>query len=135
MSETVVLDSSAVLAFLLGEAESDEVEEMFEGAQKTDTQHLMTAVNWGEVLYVMARRLAHEDVLPVVSAFEQLPIAVVDAGRDLALEAARLKLVHHIGFADAFAAALAIAADAPLLTKDADFDSLEADGLTVRHLS
>lgn len=135
MSETVVLDSSAVLAFLLGEPESNEVERTLDEARTTGTQHLMTAVNWGEVLYVTARRPAHEDVLPIVSAFERLPIAVVDAGRGLALEAARLKLVHHIGFADAFAAALAIAAEAPLLTKDADFDPLGEDGLTVRRLS
>ena len=134
MSDVLVLDSSAVLAYVLGEPGADEVERALEDARDSDTRHLMTSVNWGEALYVTAGRLAHEDVLPVVAAFDELPIAVVDVGRRLAVEAARFKHVHRLGYADAFAAALALAADAPLLTADADFDALRPEGLQLRRL-
>lgn len=135
MTDVLVLDACAVLAYMLGEPGADEVERLLVEARSAGDRHLMTPVNWGEVLYVSARESKHEDVLPTVAAFGELPIAVVDSGRALALEAAHLKHVYRIGSADAFAAALSISTGAPLLTKDSGFEALESEGLQLRFLS
>lgn len=134
MSSVVVLDSSAVLAYLRDEPGADDVERVLLEAEASDTQHLMTSVNWAEVLYIAARRFELEDVAPAVAAVDQLPIGVVDAKRGLALQAARLKHTYGLGLADGFAAALALLLDAPLLAKDADFDVLRNEGLKLQRL-
>jgi len=52
----------------------------------------------------------------------QLPIQVKDVDMELAQAAARLKAQHNLPCADCFAAALAQARKATLVTSDKDFD-------------
>jgi predicted nucleic acid-binding protein len=95
----------------------------------------MTTVNWGEVLYKVSQRAGSAAVPPLVEKLDGMPIVLVDVDRDLAVRAATLKASRGLGYADAFCAALALTLDAPLLTCDDDFDSLERDGvLAVRRL-
>jgi predicted nucleic acid-binding protein len=89
----------------------------------------MTTVNWGEVLYRIEQLEGAAAVASLIEKLDGLPIILVDAGRDLTVRAAALKASRGLGYADAYCAALAIALKAPVLTCDADFDSLERDGL------
>lgn len=134
MSEPVVLDASAVLAYLHREDGADEVERLLLGAFADGTRHLITSVNWAEILYASAREAAYEDVAEVAAALDQLPVHMVDAGRDLSVTAAEFKVSHGLGLADAYAAALATRLDAVLLTADADFDVLAPEGAKVRRI-
>jgi predicted nucleic acid-binding protein len=54
----------------------------------------------------------------------QLPIAVIPADLDRATRAAALKQKHNLGYADAFAAELAIERGAWLVTADPEFSRL-----------
>ncbi len=60
-----------------------------------------------------------------------LPLAVVSADADPATYAAEIKARQALSLGDAFAAGLALAAEAPLLTGDADFLPLAEHGLAL----
>ena len=134
MSESLVLDSSALLAYLQEEDGADEVEQALLGASTAGTRHLITSVNWAEILCAAARQVRYEDVADVAAAVDQLPVQMVEVGRDLSVIAAGFKCERGLGLADAYAAALAMLLDVPLMTTDADFDALGAQGLKVRRI-
>ena len=77
----------------------------------------------GEVVYTVSREQTVA-VEAVVALLDSLPIELVPAGRSLASVAARLKADRRLDYADSFAAALALALDAPLLTGDPHFREL-----------
>jgi PIN domain nuclease of toxin-antitoxin system len=128
-SSLPVLDASAVLALLLDEPGADLVQSIADRAAHDATPCPMTTVNWGEVLYRIAQTAGPAAVPSFIEKLDGMPIALVDADRDLTVRAAMLKASRGMGFADAYCAALAIALDAPVLTCDSDFDDLERDGL------
>ncbi len=85
----------------------------------------MSIVNVGEVYY---RSVKNRDLKYAGKVLTLLHSAVtsISAGDDLVMHAARLKARYPISYADAFAAATAIAQNAPLISGDADFRLLEA---------
>jgi len=111
---TVVLDSWAVLRLLEGtEPAASRVQAELEG----DSRPVMSWINLGEVFYVVRRLHGHEAAESVVRDLRpQLDLDLPDATR--VLEAATIKADHAMAYADAFAAATALAHRAPLLTGD-----------------
>jgi len=122
-----VLDAWAVIAYLRGEAAGEVVRDLLAGAREAGAALPLSVVNWGEVVYVTMRARGREEAVRVVAALDGLPVAVVDADRDLTSRAAVLKAEHRLSYADAFAAALALALDLPLLTGDPEFRALEPE--------
>jgi len=55
-----------------------------------------------------------------------LPIELVEANKDLTLQAARLKASHRMSYADCFAAALAMKRKCELVTGDKEFKQVES---------
>jgi len=111
---TVVLDSWAVLRLLEGtEPAASRVQAELDG----DSRPVMSWINLGEVFYVVRRLRGHEAAESVVRDLRpQLDLDLPDATR--VLQAATIKADHACGYADAFAAATALARHAPLLTGD-----------------
>ena len=111
---TVVLDSWAVLRLLEGtEPAASRVEAELAG----DFRPVMSWINLGEVFYFVRRLHGHEAAESVVRDLRpQLNLDLPDATR--ILEAATIKADHTLAYADAFAAATALAHQAPLLTGD-----------------
>jgi predicted nucleic acid-binding protein len=111
---TVVLDSWAVLRLLEGtEPAASRVQAELEG----DIRPVMSWINLGEVFYVVRRLHGHEAAESVVRDLRpQLDLDLPDATR--VLEAATIKADHAMAYADAFAAATALAHQASLLTGD-----------------
>lgn len=110
---TVVLDSWAVLRYLEDASPAAEAVNDLLGREKP----LMSWINLGEVHHVL-RRLHGEDA--ATEAVRDLR-DVIDArlpDERLVVDAARIKAVHPMAYADAFAAALAVARDATLWTGD-----------------
>ena len=134
MGETRVLDASAIVAVLRAEAEGVSVREFLDAASRGECHAVMTTVNWGEALYVAARKLEAKRLSGVVVVFDSLPVGLVDVDRGLAMRAARLRHEHGLAYADAHAAALALLLGVPLMAKDSDFDALEPEGLTLCRL-
>ena len=62
-----------------------------------------------------------------MAAVDQLPIGLVEAGRALTLEAARLKSRHAISYADGFCAGLGRLTGLPVVTGDPEFALLRGE--------
>ncbi len=133
MSEAYVLDSFAVLALLGSEPGGAEVAQLLRQAQAGGARLMMTWVNLGEVAYIVERRWGSEQVYRALALLEATALEIVPAGRELALAAAHVKAGHPLAYADAFAVALAEAADATLVTGDPEFRLVE-DTVRVRWL-
>jgi predicted nucleic acid-binding protein len=121
----VVLDSYAVLALLRDEDGAPVVERLLERADEAERSLPLSAVNWGEVVYMVARERGPEAATEVIAAMDALPIGVVDADKALTSRAALLKAAHRLAYADAFAAALAMTLGLPLVTGDPELRALE----------
>lgn len=101
---------------------------VLERASQAGASCPISVVNWGEVLYVVARRAGPAAIPRAIEKLGGLPIHVVDADRDLTVRAAMLKASGRLDYADAFCAALALTLDAPLMTCDRDFEAMACDG-------
>jgi predicted nucleic acid-binding protein len=117
-----VLDAYALLAYLNEETGHARVKSLLESA---DAELLMNAVNIGEVFYILARARGLRDAEYFLNVIlPSLPVTVVENSLDDVIEAARLKAVHSLSFADCFAAATAVREHAPLVTGDPEFRKL-----------
>ncbi len=121
-----VLDAHALTTFLEQEPGYERVEELLTAAATSGRALLMTAVNWGEVYYVVHRSHGSEQAQRVVETVDTFPIDIVDVDLVLAKHAALLKVTHRLPYADCFAAALAKQRKATLVTGDRDFKQVEA---------
>ncbi|MCU1303029.1 MAG: PilT-like protein [Candidatus Sulfotelmatobacter sp.] len=126
-----VLDANALVGlFEDREGTAGKVERLLEQALRQDVPLLMSAVNWGEVFYVTWRRHGEASAHEAEAKLREMPIAVIDANRERASRAGALKQKHSLGYADAFAAELAIERGAWLVTADPEFSKV-GDTLSV----
>jgi predicted nucleic acid-binding protein len=126
MSGDFVLDAWAVMAFLQGEAPADaRVREVIEGAQEGTARLFISIVNVGEVYYRIGKLRGPKEADSVLKDLSLLPIEIVSVDDDTVLAAARLKMVHVLSYADAFAAVTAQQKGATLLTGDPELLALK----------
>jgi predicted nucleic acid-binding protein len=124
-SRQYVLDANALVGFFEDrEVTAAKVERLVEQALKEEKPLLMSAVNWGEVVYVAWRLHGEAAAREVEARMRELPIAAISADRDRASRAASLKQKHNLSYADAFAAELTIERGAWLVTADPEFSRL-----------
>lgn len=133
MNKTYVLDSFAVLALLGRESGGEKVRQLFQRAKEGEIRLLMSWVNIGEVAYIVERRWGRDRVYQVIGTLEATMVEFIVAGRELALQAAEIKVGHTLAYADAFAAAVAVNQGGILVTGDPEFGQLE-DILTLQWL-
>lgn len=127
---SLVLDAQPLIAMLAKEPGSRQVRMRIESAASTG-EVLISAVNWSEVLAHAMRTLGAEETARFVGQFDLVPVRVVDVGPVLAGRAAAIRVAHRLSLGDSLAAALALATGLPLLTADADFQRLAAEGLAL----
>ena len=123
----VVLDSFAVLAFLFGERGQDMVVRVLEKAVDTDSNLMIAAPNWGEVRYIVERKVGLSEWLQVRARLLGLPLNIVPADQELSELAGDLKVVKRMSLADCFAAALAKREKAEIYTGDPEFKTVERE--------
>lgn len=120
-----VLDANALIGFFEGrQPASDRVRKLLAEADRTGNPLWMSAVNWGEVYSIEWRRHGEAMARQAEAHLERLPVVVIAADRDRATRAAALKQIHNLGYADSFAAELAIDRAASLVTADPEFSKL-----------
>lgn len=130
-SRRYVLDANALTGFFEDrEGTAGKVERLLSEAVRQDAPLLMSAVNWGEVFYVAWRRRGEAQAREAEAKLQELPIAVIAVDQDRASRAGALKQKHALGYADAFAAELAIERGAWLVTADPEFAKV-GKGLSV----
>ena len=117
-----LLDSFALLAYLNGESGGGRIQELLALAGEGKCRMLLCMINLGEVLYITERKRGLPLAQSVLALVESLPVEVLDASRDLVLDAAHVKAHHALSYADAFAVASAMREQATLLTGDPEFE-------------
>jgi predicted nucleic acid-binding protein len=120
-----VLDANALTGFF--EARSgaaQKVHHLLAEALRMDLPLLMSAVNWGEVFYIAWRHHGESKAREAEARLQEMPIAVIGVDRERASRAGALKQKHCLGYADAFAAELAIERGAWLVTADPEFSKV-----------
>lgn len=133
MRSVKVLDSWALLAYFEGQESGSKVTEILKDAADKRKMLLISVINWGEVLYVIEARYGKEKRDEIEHLMNQMHLEIVDAGKELTRQAAHWKASKKVPYADCFAAALAKAHKASLVTGDKDFkplgDELKIDWL------
>jgi len=117
-----VLDASALMTFFENRPGADRVEHLLVDAADAQRPLAMSVVNWGEVYYSIWRAHGEKAATAKVQPIAQLPIQVFDVDLELTKMAASLKAQYNLPYAGCFAAALAQARKATLITSDKDFD-------------
>jgi len=120
-----LLDSFALLAYLNDEAGCTRVQEILALAEGRKCRVVMCLVNLGEVLYITERERGLAMAHSVLALAESLPLELLDASRDLVLDATHIKAHHPLSYADAFAAAAAVRENAVVVTGDPELKSVE----------
>jgi ribonuclease VapC len=134
MTDGVVLDAFALLAFLQREPGHQRVRSLLDDAASERVLLSMCIVNFGEVLYCLERRQGTAAADALVANVRGLPFNLADADLGLTVSAARIKAAFPVSLADAYAAALAQRLNAAVLTGDPDFQRLEG-GVAVEWLT
>lgn len=122
-----VLDSFALLAYCEGEEGGHAVAEIFKESLERKAEIYLCVVNWGEMYYIALREKGEGAAELYRTTLEKYPLTIVDATRDLTLQAARFKATHKMSYADAYAAALAKLRKAALVTGDPEFRPMEKE--------
>jgi ribonuclease VapC len=122
---TYLLDSFALLAYLNGEPGGEQVQEVLALGKSHKCRLMMSLINLGEVLYIIERERGLPAAQTVQALVESLPLELLEASRDLILDAAHIKALHALSYADAFAVASAIRESAIILTGDPEYQSVE----------
>lgn len=124
MPEHKVLDSWALLAWLLDQPAAGQVESLLERAERGEISLSMSWLNAGEVYYMTARELGAAQAEVFLTRLPSVPLRLELPDAADVLSAAKLKAKHRISYADAFAAALAMRDGAALVTGDPELRTL-----------
>ena len=120
-----VLDSYAMIAYFEDEPGADRVSQVLRQLVDGKARGFMSVVNWGEVYYNTMREQGVAEAEKVILQLDKFPIQLVEADKDLAYEAAKLKGKYRIAYADCFAVALSGKLNASLITGDREFKKLK----------
>lgn len=121
MASSYVLDSFALLAHFEDEAGGEYVRKLLRLAERGKATLYLSVINLGEIYYNTMRERDVQKAEEVKFIIEQLPVTLVNADKEAALEAARLKGLFPVAYADCFAAALGIQKSAQVVTGDPEF--------------
>jgi predicted nucleic acid-binding protein len=119
---TYVLDSSAVLRYLDGEAGSDRVSEIIKDHMAGTCEAVISSVHWGEIAGQVCKKRGRAALDMVLSRLAAFGIPVVPVDADRAVRAALLRLKTSIPYVDAFGVELAANSQhRTFVTADFDF--------------
>lgn len=119
-----VLDANALLIYLGDRNGARRVQMLLQESLRQRSPLLMSAVNWGEVIYSIWKQGGESEARTVEKTAARLPLLILPADRERAANAAAVKARHDLGYADSFAAALALEYSAILVTADPEFAKL-----------
>ena len=120
----IVFDSHAIIKFFRKEPGYTSIKELLVKVANEEIEGYISAINVGEVYYMVYRKVNAANAEAALNIIYQLPLQIIEIDLKHCLEAAAIKAKHSMSYADAFAAALTINKKATLITGDSEFDSL-----------
>ena len=120
-----VLDANAVLRYfgVSSRQGSEKVRALFQEAERGRARLSMSVVNLGEVFYILLRHVTEQRARQYVQALQHVA-TMVEADAEQALHAAEIKHKYKLGYADSFAATLAVNLKATIVSADPVFEKL-----------
>lgn len=120
-----VLDANAMIRyFKVGNGSGGEkVQDLFLQAQRNQAHLSMSVINMGEVFYVLLKNIGEQRALHYIQVLQH-GVTIVEANISQTIQAATLKHRYGLGYADSFAAALALASKATLVSADPSFENI-----------
>ena len=118
-----VLDANAVMRYLKREPGFEKVADLLRRSSAGEIRLMISVVNRGEVLYGLARHAGMQEASAALKTLAGC-LEAADVRQEEADAAALLKLKYKLGFADCFAAELALRKSATLVTADPEFAKL-----------
>jgi predicted nucleic acid-binding protein len=120
-----VLDANAVIRYFgAGDSQGGlKVRGLFEQAKRGEAQLSMSVINLGEVLYILLKHLDEPRASHYIQVLQHA-VTIVEADARRTIAAARLKHQFKLGYADSFAASLAIGSKATLVSADPTFEKV-----------
>jgi len=131
----IVFDSYALIALFRQEPGYEMLRDLLVKMANDEIEGYITAINVGEVYYMISRKSNPQNAETAITAIKQMPIHIVEPDLKMCLDAAAIKAKHSLSYADAFAATLTISKKAVLITGDDEFDSLVGQtGFKVKYI-
>jgi predicted nucleic acid-binding protein len=125
---TYVLDSSAILRFLDGEAGSARVAEIIKGHLGDKHRVVVAAMHWGEVAGITCKVHGQSSVELALSRLLAFGFELVPVTAERAVRAALIMVKRKIPYADSFGVELAMdSSDHVLVTADFDLKTATQD--------
>lgn len=126
MSVNRVFDTWALLAYLNKEKTHEIVEEELINIINSNGSAFLSAINWGELRYILLRRKGGQNLFDKVNqVLINLDFQILGANLYRCTIASTYKAQGKISYADCFAAALAKEFNCPLITGDKEFLNLK----------
>jgi len=118
-----VLDANALVRLFRNQEGAAKIRALLIQADRKLVSLRISVVNLAEVLYIFARYSTLEEARKAIRKIQSL-VEFVPTDLEQSQAAAELKYNYKLGFADCFAAELAIRTGATLVTADPDFTKL-----------
>jgi predicted nucleic acid-binding protein len=122
---SILFDSFALLRFFYQEAGSEKVAELLKEATRNEAPLLISAINVGELIYIVQRRSGEQAKLQMLVKLKSLDFTILPCPNELIFRAAEWKARFAMSYADTFAVASAIEHNATLVTGDPEFRQVE----------
>ncbi|RJS73505.1 type II toxin-antitoxin system VapC family toxin [ANME-2 cluster archaeon] len=129
----IVLDTESLLIFYLGEVGADVVEDLLKKVLRGDIKGYLNVINLTEFYYILYRKdpMIADEKVGNLRAYGLQIVPVTDDS--IWREAGRLKGMHSLSLADAFAAATASVKGSDLVVgSDREFDGIGVPLMRVR---
>jgi len=122
---SILFDSIAMLRFFYQETGAETVRDLLKETTNSDVPRLISAINVGELIYIIQRRSGETAKLQMLVNLKSLGFTILPCPNELIFRAAELKARFPMSYADTFAVASAIEHHATLVTGDPEFRQVE----------
>jgi len=122
---SILFDSFALLSFFYEESGAEKVRALLKESFKNEVPRLISAINAGELIYIVQRRSGEQAKLQMLVKLKSLGLTILPCPDKLIFRAAELKARFAMSYAGAFAVASAMEHNAELVTGDSEFRQVE----------
>ena len=122
--EVIILDTSALLAYIEDEDGADYAEDLLIKAEHNEITVYIAFVSLTEVMYITLQEKDEDTARARIDLIKSLHCIIEESNENMNLAAARLKAKNRISLADAYIAALCQEQNGILVHKDPEFEKL-----------